>query len=210
MHTRTVDKGTSLLEILVVIAIISILAITSYLAVPPQIIKALDARRKSDLHKIKTNLEIYYSLAEEFPKDLPNCGQPLQYHGEIISASIPCDPTTKQPYYYQVRPGDTPQYYRLYTILANTQDLSIGDVGCLGGCGLDCHYNYGVSSTNIGLVKCSYVCAPGGGHSGSCELYQNPTISLCPKLYGLDSTCKNECSIPANKCQNASGKNIPY
>lgn len=208
MIVQAIHRGTSLLEILVVITLLSLLIITSYFTLPPQINKAFDTRRKIDLHQIKTNLEIYYSLAEQFPESLPDCGQPLTYRNQIILASIPCDPVTKEPYYYQVK-GNSPQSYRLYTLLSNTKDISISDVGCPGGCGPDCSFNYGVSSTNVGLVRCSYVCAPGGGRSGSCELYQNPSISLCPKLYNLDPTCNNECNKTTNRCQNASGKNIP-
>lgn len=209
MNVSTGNQGTSLFEILIVIAILMALIVASYLVIPSQINKAFDARRKTDLYKIKTNLEIYYSLAEEFPRVLPDCGEPLMYQNEVILASMPCDPTTKKPYYYQTHTGQ-PQSYRLYALLTNTNDFSIKDVGCLGGCGPDCSYNYGVSSMNVNLIRCSYVCAPGGGKSGSCELYQNPDISLCPKIYNKDPTCNNECSNPKNRCQNASGKHIPY
>lgn len=209
MSILSSQKGFSLFEILIVITVLSILAIISYLAIPPQINKAFDARRKTDLYKIKTNLEMYYSLAEEFPRVLPDCSQPFMYQNEVILASMPCDPVTKEPYYYQIH-GGNPQSYRLYALLTNTNDFSIKDVGCLGGCGPDCFYNYGVSSMNINLTRCSYVCAPGGGRLGSCELYQNPTISLCPKVYNKDPTCNNECNKAINRCQNASGKNIPY
>lgn len=200
-------QGISLFEILIVIAILMLLIIVSYLVIPNQIVKAFDARRKSDLHQIKTNLEIYYSFAEEFPDKLPSCGEPLTYKTEVILKKIPCDPVTKESYYYQTKTGQ-PQSYRLYTNLANTHDISISDVGCLGGCGPDCSYNYGVSSTNINLTRCSYVCAPGG----YCELFQDSSKSSCPKMYYKDPTCNNECN-KKNKsvwCENSSGKNIPY
>lgn len=51
-----------------------------------------------------------------------------------------------------------------------------------------------------------YVCAPGGGQSGSCEVYDNPLGSKCPKVYPNDPTCQNECHIKANRCKNSSGK----
>ena len=166
MSLLSSQKGFSLFEILIVITVLSILAITSYLAIPMQINKAFDARRKTDLYKIKTNLEIYYSLAEEFPRVLPDCGQPLMYQNEVVLASMPCDPVTLEPYYYQIK-GSNPQSYRLYAMLSNVNDFSIKDAGCLGGCGPDCFFNYGVSSMNINLTRCSYVCAPGGGQLGS-------------------------------------------
>lgn len=51
-----------------------------------------------------------------------------------------------------------------------------------------------------------YVCAPGGGQSGSCEVYADPERSECPKVYTNNPTCNNECSDPHNRCKNSSGK----
>jgi len=206
MKVRIVKRGTTLFEILVVFAILALLMIVTYPVIKTQITKALDARVKADLYKIKINLEIYYSLAEQFPRELPACGQPLAYQEQVILASIPCNPITKTSYIYQTKTGD-PQSYRLYALLSNSLDPSIEKAGCLGGCGPNCFFNYGVSSMNIGLVKCSYVCAPG---NGGCEKYQDADLSLCPKKYFLDSTCNSECGQPQNRCQNASGKYIPY
>lgn len=202
-------RGITLLEVLIVMAILSILATGSSIFIPPLVNKAYDARRKADLHTIKVNMDVYYSFAEQYPEELPGCGQPLVYKTQNILNSIPCDPVTKEPYFYQIRRGDL-QSFRVYTLLSNLSDISISDVGCLGGCGPDCFYNYGVSSANIDLVRCSFVCAPGGGREGSCELYQDTELSLCPKAYYTDSVCKNECDDPKNRCENASGKQKPY
>lgn len=198
-----------MIEVLVTIAILATLIFSSSIYVPSLIDRANDARRKSDLYKLKINLEIYFSYAEQYPENLPSCGQPLMYKSQIILNALPCDPTTKQPYYYQIRKGDL-QSYRIYTSLSNLNDFSIADVGCLGGCGPGCFYNYGVSSANVSLIKCSYICAPGGGKLGSCELYQDPELSQCPKLYYKDMVCNNECNVPKNRCKNASGKQKPY
>lgn len=206
---KNINRGFVLIELLTVIAVLSVLIITSYLAIPKQIKKAQDARRKADLHRTRTLLNDYYNLAESFPKELPDCGQPLDYKGEKVIPAMPCDPTTKEPYYYQVK-SETPQNFRLYANLANEDDFSIEDVGCGGGCGPDCVYNYGISSSNVDLIRCSYVCAPGGGGEGSCELYENFERSECPQIFGKDDTCENACDDPANRCQNASGKNVPF
>lgn len=198
-------SGYSLFELLIAIVILSLLIITSYLVLPKLIDKAFDAQRKVDLDTIKKNLDIYYTLAGEFPIELPKCDQSLLYKDKVILSSLPCDPVTKKPYYYQTRPGSYDSY-RLYTILENNNDVSIAKVGCLGGCGSDCIYNYGVSSVNIGLVRCSYACSP----SKTCILFNDPELSGCKKLFWKDSTCNNECSNPANRCHDESGKNIPY
>jgi len=188
---------------------LAILIIISYLSTPILIKKANDSRRKADLAKLKTYLESYFNDAGNYPKTLPECGQPLIFKESVILQSFPCDPFTKEPYVYQIKGGE-PESYRLYALLENLNDDGIKQVGCLGGCGPDCNYNYGISSTNVNLIRCSYVCAPGGGKTGSCELYNDPSISLCPKEYGKDSTCNNECDKATNRCKNASGKNIPY
>lgn len=203
------NRAFSLFEILIAITVMAMLIFVSYLFVPKLIAKAYDAKRKTDLYKIKSALEQYYSLAEGYPDTLPDCGQPLIYKTQVILSSTPCDPNTKENYPYQSKKITT-QYYRLYAKLSDSTDPSISNLGCQGGCGPNCAYNYGVSSMNTILVKCSYVCAPGGGKSGSCELYSDPIISLCPKLYARDSLCNHECNLAKNRCQNASGKNIPY
>jgi Tfp pilus assembly protein PilE len=202
-------SGMSFIEIIVVIIILMILILTSYLVVPHQIAKARDASRKADLIKIRNSLEEFYDSRGYFPDKLPSCDNPFILGETTLMTSTPCDPKTNQSYYYETKKGEA-SYYRLYAQLEVDQDISIDFARCRGGCGLDCNYNYGVSSTNTSLVRCSYVCAPGGGKEGSCELYHNPDISLCPKYYYQDSTCNNECSNPDYKCENASGKNIPY
>ena len=105
--------------------------------------------------------------------------------------------------------------------------------GCENGCGPNCAYNFGVSSSNVSLDYCEppitpnptvvppsptsltpsptpilYVCGPASGPNpeGQCESYVIPTLSECPKIYPDDSTCQYECYIKANRCKNAKGK----
>lgn len=204
----SISRGFTLLEVLTVVAVMSIMTSVSYLVIPPLLDQARDTRRKVDLHRIKTSLEIYYDSVKQYPEELPACGQPLEYGTQKFLPSMPCDPITKESYYYQIKKNNLDSF-RLYALLSNAENFSISDVGCGGGCGPDCFYNYGVSSTNVGLLRCSYVCAPGGGKDGTCELYQDTGKSSCPKLYGKDSSCEAGCGDSENRCQNASGKHIP-
>jgi len=208
MMRRSSKMGMTLIEVMIVIAVLAIVTTTSYVVMQTQRTRAYDGLRKSDLHSIKINIESYYDATDEYPEELPDCGQPLMLGNQVVLASVPCDPVTKEKYFYQIK-NDDRQSFRLYTLLGNKQDLSIGYVGCQGGCGPECAYNYGVSSPNVGLERCSYVCAPGGGKIGSCERYEDPERSLCPVLYEGDPTCNNECGDPKNRCKNASGKNVP-
>lgn len=202
-------RGFTLIEVLVAIAIVSTITASSYIYIPLLFDRAYDARRKDDLHKLKTSLDIYFDFAGQYPEELPGCGKPLMYKTQNILNSVPCDPTLKTPYYYQILKGDL-QSFRIYTNLSNKKDFSISDVGCLGGCGPECFYNYGVSSVNVSLIRCSYVCAPGGGNTGACEQFDDPELSECPKLYFGDSTCKAECKTPKNRCKDSSGKHKLY
>jgi len=201
---KRINRGISLLETLIAISLLAILTTYFWIDVPSLRGRVYDAVRKSDLEKIKVALEDYYARVDSYPSALPSCGQPFSYSNSETTSPIPCDPVTKLPYPYQVL--STGQSYRLYTTLFNKQDYSITKVGCQGGCGSQCQYNYGVSSPGTTLEKCSYVCAPGGGKSGSCEQYHDPDRSQCPKLYLADPTCASECSKPQNRCKNASGK----
>ncbi|MBU1085713.1 hypothetical protein KKB06_05185, partial [Patescibacteria group bacterium] len=70
-------------------------------------------------------------------------------------------------YFYQVDNNSCPTWYRIYDILANTNDLVIAEIGCQNGCGPtnDKNYNYGVTSPNTGLEKNvldQYACFPSG------------------------------------------------
>lgn len=216
-------RGITLLEILITIIILSILILSSFLVLPSHIAKSRDATRKTNLHRVKTALNEYYYEAGNFPLTLPDCDQPLKIGNEVILNKIPCDPKTKSPYFYQINIGQ-PDSFRMYTNLENITDLSISFVQCQKGCGPSCQYNYGVSSSNILLENCLpplstptttlnpliYACSPGGGSSnGRCDQFDNPEISLCPKVYNNDPTCNNECSDPKNRCKNAAGKHIP-
>ena len=64
--------------------------------------------------------------------------------------------------------------------------------------------------TTPSYMQANYVCAPGGGQDGVCEIFDDPDRSLCPFVYLNDSTCQYKCEDKANKCKNSSGKYKPY
>ncbi len=55
-----------------------------------------------------------------------------------------------------------------------------------------------------------YVCAPGGGQIGYCEVFDDPDRSLCPFVFPNDATCQDKCDEKNNRCKNSSGKYKPY
>ncbi len=157
MNKRQKKSGLSMIEILIVTAVIGVLILAALSILPQQINKSRDGRRKSDLQKIKIAFENYFSDNDCYPDPdiLNNCGgTDLQPY----LASIPCDPQTKTRYLYAPEEVSCPHYYRVYANLEIDVDPVITELGCnlAGGCGAYAFfgeeigsdafdYNYGVS-----------------------------------------------------------------
>lgn len=147
--------GFTLVELIVVIAIISVLA-TSLLAVLnplAQIQKANDTRRKADLSQIQKALESYYQDNGSYPAEGAGntiFGVPWGTNWGVYMNVLPKDPNLSNKYIY-VSNG---QSYYLY---ANLERGSKDPQVCNGGakcanapvttCGGVC--NYGVSSADV-------------------------------------------------------------
>jgi len=155
-RSRPAGQGFSLGELLVVVTLVVLLALTALLTYQHQMEKAYDTTRKDHFKKFRIAFEDYYSDNECYPTlevwDGCTCG------GSCLSPymdSFLCDPNTKLPYFYypftdaEENP-DTCMGYRLYTKLRNTGDPDIRYVGCspVLGCGDGpplSSYNYGIS-----------------------------------------------------------------
>lgn len=115
-------KGFTLVELLIVIAIIGILSATVLVSLNQTRVKARDALRQSDLKQVRTALEIYYFENGEYPAHGSNTRL-----AEIASAltpkyipTIPVDPTfgvTTSGYRYR---SDAPNRQG-YQILVNLE-----------------------------------------------------------------------------------------
>jgi Tfp pilus assembly protein PilE len=187
--------GITITELLIVVTILAILMIVFLAAFKPwtQQAKARDARRKSDLQKLKNPLEDYYNDNNCYPEALPTLVP--DYLGEV-----PKDPDTDEDYSYASDPNCN--WYRIYVTLEYTSDEEIVELGCGAGCGPGgdegtgedkCTYNYGVcgggvslegcTETGTGAERCSGWVAPDctppidPGHCG--------TTGCCPGIYKL-------------------------
>ncbi len=154
-YTYSKQPAFTLIEVLIVVAILIVLITSLMVAVVPSLNKGRDGRRKADLHKIATALEEYYSDKGMYPDkmsaaNVSDCG------GETVLSEylreVPCDPITKRPYAYypQTCASGLCKVYGLYAVLAYTKDTDITKLGCdeANGCyeigGLT--YNYGVAA----------------------------------------------------------------
>lgn len=159
------------MEILIVTALLIALSTALLIALNPWslINKGQDSKRKNALSSLRKVLEDYYNDKQCYPPPSQICYNdsggttcnicgtafPIKSLSPYLSV-LPCDSgqSVKQ-YFYQVDSTICPTWYRIYTVLANTADPVIVEVGCQNGCGPSPNfsYNYGVGSPNIGLEK---------------------------------------------------------
>ena len=93
-------KSFTLVELMVVVAIISILAAGLLVGLGGARKKARDSRRISDLRNVQAALEVYYSQNNKYPSatDWPSLEGKLKSAG--ITSRLPDDPISGQHYDY--------------------------------------------------------------------------------------------------------------
>lgn len=120
------QKGFTLVELLVVVAIIGVLSaliMTNLVGIRQ---RARDAQRKSDMRQIQSSLELYRSDAGSYPvtASFPSCGSSLSNGATVYMKTVPCDPIGSSyynsgAYYYSSSDGST---YVLAGCLENASD----------------------------------------------------------------------------------------
>jgi len=162
--TKNKKLGFTLVELLVVMAILGILAVVTLGNFRTSQIKARDAQRKSDLRQISNALEAYYNDYAGYPDSdssgmikACSCGDgdlactwndPGQRefcdeNNTVYMSMVPGDPLSDPSHSYcYYSEGNL---YRLYAILENENDPEATlDVPC----GVISNYNFGISSAN--------------------------------------------------------------
>jgi type II secretion system protein G len=155
----------TLVEILVVMAIIGILATLGTSSFLSARLRARDAERKSDIGQIQRSLELYYNDYTAYPDEadfspLLSSGNEFRDDNDTLYMSaVPTDPRTPAYIYvYDVDETDN-QKFRLFARLENTEDMAT-DIDSNGSTGdeyaADCgddNCNFGVSSPSTNMTE---------------------------------------------------------
>ena len=199
-------KGLTLIELLIVVAILAILLILSMISWRVQIAKARDTQRKDEVQRLKTAFEEYFSDQECYPPAaiLDNClGPELKPYLD----KIPCDPSTDTPYLYMVDADNPacPKNFRILANLDNDTDPVIANLNCEGAeaCGWGANYNYGVSSGNV-AVSSQTIPPPSASPAANPTYYCQSQLNCSEIPAGI--TCSPSYSDPfcgnSNNCAN--------
>jgi prepilin-type N-terminal cleavage/methylation domain-containing protein len=117
-------KGFTLIEILIVVAIIAILASVVLVGLGPTQQAGRDARRISDLSEVQNGLELYYNKNGQYPAPGAgtwSAGLAATLTGAGINvSSVPSDPSSNRTYQYWYSSGEAS--YVLGAQLENTNN----------------------------------------------------------------------------------------
>ena len=138
-------RGFTLIEILIVLAIIGIMVTIASFGVQGAREAARDAKRKTDLENIKTSLELYFNDCRAYPTHVGRqVRSPLTGDGSstrcasvnVYMSDVPTDPLPSGRYYY-FTPSTT--NYVLCAALEEAPDPALDTSGC-GSCLIACNY----------------------------------------------------------------------
>lgn len=202
------NSAFTLIEILIVVVVIAMIAVLLIMALKGSFFRGRDARRKSDIDRIKIAAEEYEKDHNCYPPpELMYCNvPPLNGTGLVPYLNkIPCDPVTNASYFYFYEDSDPSclRWFKIYTVLENIKDVSVEP-----GIGPGWSFNYVAASPNApleggssgslvgsdsGFYGClSGVCSPIGWNTS------RPGPACDPNYQ--NSTCYGQCGPPAKEC----------
>lgn len=170
--------GFTLVELLVVMAIIGVLVGIVGMNFRSAQIRGRDTQRKSDLKQISAALELFYSDYGKYPDSVDGnimacpyiiggVSEACSFDGDsefcdkdnidsscrtIYLKKVPSDPSSSLSYYYRVVPGSLNKKFQLYARLENSQDPNCVDSNdCTVSAGYVCgtyDCNFSITSAN--------------------------------------------------------------
>lgn len=153
----------TLIELMIVIAILGVLATLISGNFITSLKKGRDARRKTDLEQIQRALEMYYEDNKAYPAIISYTGGQLKHPSidKTYMQKVPDDPKSGCDYFYSPvtidgQVGSTVIGYKLYSYLENSLDLGPGVAKSDGvqstyngtTCGTCRACRYGISSSD--------------------------------------------------------------
>jgi prepilin-type N-terminal cleavage/methylation domain-containing protein len=215
-HNSFTLKGFTLVELLIAFSVIAILAVLLVAYFRSQIMKGNDARRRSDINRIKVAVEEYEKDHDCYPllSEMQSCGTDPAIAIHPYLNDVPCDPSTKQPYVYEASCSTDdccPVWYRIYADMEYTQDPNLTP-----GIGPGAAFNYVAGSDNapVNVSGTSPTATPVGNgldpdgvqfygcRSGACV-----PINWDPAIPGPECTvswrtadCNFSCGNPGLEC----------
>ena len=156
-----INKGFTLVELLVVMSIIGVLAALAVGSFRTAQMRGRDATRKSDLKQISSSLELFYADYGRYPAASAGMIAACSYNPALGTGTsctwgsdeftddktiyfkvIPADPTDSYTYTYEIVAGSNNQKYKLFARLENTEDQDCLDANCAQ------NPNFAVTSAN--------------------------------------------------------------
>ncbi len=189
------SAGLTLVELVIVVVIIAILVLIAIAYFRGQLFKGNDAKRKSDIARIKIAVEEYEKDYNCYPPpELMTCnpGTGLRPYLE----KIPCDPDTHASYVYVYDDKPCPSWYKIFSDLENESDDA-----ATPGIGPGSAFNYVSGSPNApadgGTESDFYGCK--GGVCVSILWDPGRPGPECDPNY-QNSSCYGRCGMPEVEC----------
>lgn len=145
-------QGFTLIELIVVMAILGLLATIGLGSFRSSQIKGRDAQRKNDLSQLQRGLEAYYNDKGRYPNAPLPSGEwrdTTVTGGALYMKSVPTDPSG---YSYLYESNGT--VYKIFAHLENQKDKDLVLETCTAVRTTPCngaYCNYGVSSANLDI-----------------------------------------------------------